>query len=267
MFERSEARFSRFRQESELSRLNRSVGPTVVSAEMFHVLRSARRFHALTGGIFDPTVGAALSALGYDRSFAPGSLDRETTAEPAALHSFAEVVLDETARTVVRPRDVALDLGGIVKGRTVDEAAALLPSNAAIDAGGDALALGGGPSGRGWRVDVEDPRDARRTLVTLVLRDRAVATSGVNRRRWNVAGETAHHVIDPRTGESARTDLAQVTVVAARVEDAEVLAKAALVLGADRGTAFIARFPDAAAAFVHADGNVTRVGDLEVERA
>jgi thiamine biosynthesis lipoprotein len=267
VFARNEWRYSRFLADSELSSLNRVVGPAVVSPEMFEVLRSALRFHDLTGGIFDPTVGAALEALGYDRSFEPGLLDRTNAPVSVPRRYCIEIRLDEATGTVAKPRDVKIDLGGIVKGRTVDDAATLLPANGAIDAGGDVVLRGGGPSGSGWRVDVEDPRDPRRVLLRLVLRDRAIATSGVNRRRWKVGGEVAHHLIDPRTGRSARTDLVQVTVVADRAERAEVLAKAALVLGAERGATLVRRFDDVGAIFARVDGAIERLGRVEVEDA
>jgi thiamine biosynthesis lipoprotein len=267
VFARNESRFSRFRGESELLALNRAVGPTVVSPEMFEVLRSARRFHERTDGIFDPSVGSALTALGYDRSFASGSLDRPNGMASVRRHSFAEVLFDEATRTVVKPRDAQIDFGGIVKGRTVDEAAKLLPASGAIDAGGDAVLRGSGPTGTGWKVDIEDPRDAGRTVANLVVRDRAVATSGINRRRWNVGGEIVHHLIDPRSGRSAHTDLAQVTVVADRAEDAEVIAKAVLVLGVNQGAEVLRRFDDAGAILIALDGTITRLGNVEVEDA
>jgi FAD:protein FMN transferase len=263
LFARNETRFSRFRADSELSRLNATATPTVVSAELFDVLRSARRYFRLTGGLFDPTVGSALIALGYDRPFFPKALDRRTTADPVVPHSFADVVLDEATRTVHKPLDVRIDLGGIVKGRTADDAADLLPPNGAVDAGGDAVLRGGGAIGSGWIVDIEDPRDPDRTLLSLTVRDRAVATSGANRRCWIVGNEVAHHLIDPRTWTSAKSDLAQVTVVAGTAELAEVLAKTTFLLGAEHGARFLEKFPGSAAILVGTDAAIIRIGKVD----
>lgn len=113
----------------------------------------------------------------------------------------------------------------------VDRAATLLPKDGAIDAGGDAYLRGSAGDGAGWLVDVEDPFDASCVALTLRLRDAGVATSAPNRRRWLRAGKAMHHLIDPRTGAPAASDLAQMTVVAPTVELADVLAKAAFVAG------------------------------------
>jgi thiamine biosynthesis lipoprotein len=237
-----------------------------VSTELFDILRSARDYFELTGGLFDPTVGSTLVALGYDRSFAPGALDRPS-AQPPLPYTFADVVLDEATRTVEKSTHVRLDLGGIVKGRTVDAAGKLLPTPAAIDAGGDAVLLGSGVSGTGWIVEVEDPRDFHRNLLTLRVDNLAVATSGANRRRWMVGGTIAHHLIDPRTRMPAASDLTQVTVVAGTVELAEILAKTTFILGSDDGDSFLRQFAGIAAILVGIGGDLWTVGDLEVLHA
>ena len=139
LFARTERTFSRFRADSELSRLNQSDGPVVVSAEMFHALERARSYWELTDGWFDPTIGRALAAAGYDRSFAPGALDRDAHAVGThTLASFARVGLDAASRTVFLPSGTAVDCGGFIKGWTVDRAIELLPTPCAVDAGGDA---------------------------------------------------------------------------------------------------------------------------------
>ncbi len=260
IFVEAEARFSRFRDDSELARINRARDAIVVSRPMIDTLVAARAHVLATDGLFDPTVGGALEAAGYDRSFAPGRLDRPGRPVPSFAARFVDVGLDEVSGTVVRPPHVHLDLGGLVKGRTVDRAAELLPASGFVDAGGD-LAVHGG-----WPIDVEDPADPSRVLLTVVVRDRAVATSAPNRRRWRTGGTWAHHLIDPRTGAPAQSDLAQATAVAATAEDADVLAKTAFLLGADAGADFlVAR--GAAGVLVAADGTVNLVGDLEVVHA
>jgi len=265
LFAETERRTSRFDPGSELSRLNRADGPMRVSPALFDVLLRARAHHDATRGLFDPGVGAALRRLGYDRSFSPGVLDRATDAQgPARRATMRDLALELATRTVERAPGLELDLGGIVKGLTVDRAAALLPPVAALDAGGDAMLRGAGPDGRGWLVDVEDPADCERVLLTLRVAERAVATSGTNRRRWTVGGESRHHLVDPRTGRPAESDLAQVTVVTSSAERAEVLAKAVLVAGARDGRALLAARGDVAAVLVGVRGEVELVGALEL---
>jgi len=265
IFVAAERRFSRFRADSELSRLNRAIGPTPVSRDMIHALAAARRHVDASGGIFDPAIGAALDAAGYDRSFA-GGLDRTTPLATPPPARFADVLVDEAVRVVVRPPHLRIDLGGILKGRTVDRAAARIPAPGFVGAGGDAVLKGAGPDGAGWLVDVEDPGDPSRAIVTLRVRDRAVATSAPNRRRWRVGGGVAHHLIDPRTMSPAASDLEQATAVADTAEDADVLAKVAFLLGAEAGARHLER-RGAAGVLVGRDGVVHLVGDLEVDHA
>lgn len=270
LFAEAERRFSRFRADSELSQLNRAEGPVAVSRALFDALVRARAYAELTRGLFDPTIGSSLAALGYDRSFEPRGLDRDQRPSPAGASGaqsarrtrFFDVALDEATCTVVRPAGVSLDFGGFIKGHTVDAAATLLAGAGAVDAGGDAVLRGNRPTG--WLVDVEDPTDARRVVTTLRVFDRAVATSAPNRRQWRVGAEVHHHLIDPRTGRSARSDLAQVTVLAPTAERADVLAKVTFIAGAREGRRFLEALPDVSAVLVRSDGVLETVGALEI---
>jgi len=263
-----EQTFSRFRDDSELSRLNRAEGPFRASAELASATARALMYETLTGGLFDAHVGAAMIDNGYDKSFAPGALDRTDAARGSAPIAAPPATaprcqVDVRARRIARPGSVRLDLGGMIKGYAVDCARALLPDTAAVDAGGDAFLKGPGPEGEGWIVDVEDPRDASRTLLSFRVSDRGVATSASNRRTWKVAGKAAHHLLDPRTGAPAASGLAQVTAVARSTELADVLAKAAFVAGRERGAALLTS-AGAAGVLVGADGSLHVVGDLDV---
>lgn len=263
-FASAEARFSRFRPDSELAQLNRATAPFAASPAMMAALARAQAYVELTGGRFDPAVGGAMIAAGYDRAFAPGALDRATPAEAPPPARFADVTLDLARGLVARPPHVQLDLGGMIKGATADLAARHLPAIAALDAGGDAVLRGAGPEGDGWYVDVEDPADPTRTLITLRIRDRAVATSAANRRRWRRGDAWAHHLIDPATGAPAATDLAQVTIVAPSAERAEILAKAVFIAGARAGRALLANLSTIGAVLVDHHGDVELIGPLEV---
>lgn len=263
-FADAEQRFSRFREDSELSALNRAEGPFVASPELFDMLWRASHYVELTDGLFDPTVGGLLSALGYDRSFAPGALNRSQASRPPRAARFVDLVLDPETRSVLRPQHVRIDLGGMAKGHTVDRAAAHLGESGAIDAGGDAVVRGPAPDGREWLVDIEDPEDASRTIATLAVANAAVATSAPNRRRWRVGPEFAHHLIDPRTRRSSSSDLLQATVVAPSAEVADVLAKTAFLLGARGGQRFLERQPRVGGVLVPANGAPLIIGHLDV---
>lgn len=264
VFADAEQRFSRFRDDSELARLNRATGPVAVSEPMFAALTAARRHVEMTAGVFDPAIGSTLAALGYDRSFTRDGLDRDTDRPPPPRASFLDVTLDADRREVTRPAAIQIDLGGVIKGRTVDAAAACLPRHGAIDAGGDA-ALRGGPRA-GWPVAIEDPRDPSRTIAMLRVRDAAVATSAGNRRRWKVGGADRHHLVDPRTQRSAATDVVQATVVAPTAELADVLAKTVFVLGTTAARAFLADRPGVGAVIVPTTGDPIAIGAVDLVR-
>lgn len=264
IFEDAEQRFSRFREDSELSRLNRAHGPFRASPDLFRILVRARAYLEQTDGLFDPAVGSAMVALGYDRSFGPGALDRDAPGERPDGGSFLDVALDAEHRLVTRPPRVHLDLGGMVKGSTVDRVAVLLGRSGAIDAGGDAYLRGHATDDGPWLVEVEDPRDPSRTVVTVAVSNTGVATSAGNRRRWRAGGEWVHHLIDPRTQRCAAEELLQATVFAPTTELADVLAKVAFVLGPRAAPAFLERHAEVSAVLVPRGGPPIFVGNLEV---
>lgn len=266
-FARWEATFSRFRADSELSRLNSATGPMVVSSELFHAIERARNYWELTEGWFDVTVGRALCDAGYDRCFSDGGLDgpeRPQTSSSAAS-TLVDLYLDPLTRAIELSPGVTLDCGGFIKGWAVDCVAENLPRTAAIDAGGDTVLRGNGPDTRGWEVHVEDPWRPGRPLLSFRLTDASVATSGSNRRHWYVGGHLAHHLIDPHIARPGVSDLVQVTVVASHAELADVLAKTVFLRGSRDGARFLKRFPEVAAVLVQRDGAVQIEGELEID--
>jgi FAD:protein FMN transferase len=207
-----------------------------------------------------------MHASGYDRSFASGALDRDDAPIAAPPASVAMLAIDEAHHRVARPPHVQIDFGGFLKGLTVDRAAALARGAVIVDAGGDAV-LRGAPAGEaGWTVEIEDPRDPTRIVGSMIVRDQAVATSAANRRCWRRASRVMHHLIDPRTGAPAETDLLQATVVAPTAELADVMAKVAFVLGSDdAGRALDRR--GLSGVLVLQDGTIRTVGAVELHHA
>ncbi len=263
-FADAERRFSRFRRDSELAQLNRACGPSTVSEPLFAALVRARRYFDLTHGLFDPAVGGVLAAFGYDRSFAPGALDRTAPTRTERAGSFLDIGLDPSTLSVDRPHHVQIDLGGMIKGATVDAAARHLGGRGAIDAGGDAILLGREPTRGEWLVDIEDPRNAEQVLLTVAVSGGAVATSAPNRRTWAIGDRAAHHLIDPRTHAPSASGLLQATVFSPRAELADVLAKTAFLLGSREGGRFVASRGATGAVLVGRDGEVIVSGQVRV---
>lgn len=244
VFHEEEQRFSRFREDSELSRLNaRITTASAISQEMFEILSLAREFHVVTGGVFDPAVLPRLEAAGYDRSFERVVRDAGAVvnAEEPASHSMSEMRLDRTRLIFEAPAGLRIDLGGIGKGYTVDEAAAQLSPihDFLVSAGGDMYASGTGPGGDGWLASVANPFDLEEDLSVLNLRDQALATSTTAIRRWQRGDKIMHHLIDPRTAKPTENGVLSVSVIAPSAAQADVFAKTALILGLEQGGRFL----------------------------
>jgi len=256
-----ERRWSRFRTDSEISRLNASGGePLEVSADTASLVALAQHAWRLTGGSFDPTLLHALCAAGYDRSFEQVRSGTATIpAVPARLPLVRPLVTDIDVRghVVTLPDGLGFDPGGIGKGLAADLVAELLldagAAGCCVNIGGDLRVLGAGPADPGWTLGIDDPRSSR-PVALIGLRDGAVATSTVLRRAWLTDGSPRHHLIDPVSGEPTVSDVALASVVAGQAWLAEVLATAALLRGTSR--AFDLLDPTAAGLVVDHDGGV-----------
>jgi thiamine biosynthesis lipoprotein len=272
LFERIEERLSRFNRTSELSLLNASAGqPFVASPLLFEVAKSALEAARASCGIFDPTILPALVIAGYSDSFETLYLLEHQSARPARreiIGGWQQIMLDPDTHEIFFPEGLELDLGGIAKGWTVDQAAFYLEgfNGFAVDAGGDVRVAGKMVNGREWDIGVEDPFRPGRDATYLRLSGGAVCTSTTTRRCWQRGGEKRHHLIDPRTGEPATAGIASVTVLAPSAIQAEAAAKVALILGEEKGLEYIERRPGMEALLILDSGEMRRTaGFSEVE--
>jgi thiamine biosynthesis lipoprotein len=232
-----EALWSRFRDDSELSRLNAAGSrPVVVSRVTFELIERAVRAWERTGGAFDPTVLPALNAAGYDRDYAEIRNADGDEVPPPVPPGAGVVELDAVVRSVRLPPQVALDLGGIAKGFAADLVAAELVDVGAegvcVNLGGDLRVSGASPTGDAWAIEVErEPGQPAGPDAPdlLVVAEGGVATTSRRRRVWRRGGEDRHHVIDPRTGRPAHVPWSSVTVIAGCAADAEPAATAAFL--------------------------------------
>lgn len=232
--------WSRFRPTSELSVLNARAGSgaVLVSDDLLTLVQRMHDAWVLSDGLFDPTVLASMTRLGYDADFTTVSGrpfgPADVTVAPAP--GMAAIGIDPIASTVSLPMGIGIDPGAIGKGLAADLIADELH---AVGAQGVLVNLGGDIAMRGtlaeqWMIGIEDERlgeHPERTIDVLALPDGAesigVATSTSLKRRW--AQGRRHHVIDPRTGDMATSDLVQVSVAAQQAWHAEVIATTALL--------------------------------------
>lgn len=244
--ERLEQCWSRFRRESELSKLNTTAGSGAwvdVSAPMLLALTCAADLYAATDARFDPTILDALERAGYDRTFeavAPdGPVARVHPAAGLRHPGFARVEIDVEGSRVRLGAGARIDLGGVGKGLAADVVARGLVDRGAVSVlvglGGDLRARGEAPAGGAWNVPVLDPFDESRTAFALPLHDGALVSSSTRIRRWTRAGRRYHHLIDPATGDSARTGIAAVVTAARDAWWAEGIAKSIIIAGLDVG--------------------------------
>ncbi|MGW2618971.1 FAD:protein FMN transferase [Streptomyces sp. NPDC001500] len=256
---------SRFRPDSELTRVNLNAGArTTVSAHFAEALQAALRAARLTAGAVDPTVGSAVIALGYDRTFAsvrPDDARPVPVGRPAA--GWQRIAFDARTRRLRMPPHTRLDLGATAKALTSDRAARRAARatgcGVLVSLGGDLSTAGPAPRG-GWRIALADDHAAPASGhgPAVAVTEGALATSGVGVRAWRRAGRTLHHIVDPATGEPAAAVWRTVTVTAATCVDANAASTAAIVLGDGavdwlRSTALPARL-------VRLDGAVVRLG-------
>jgi FAD:protein FMN transferase len=254
---------SRFREDSELSALNRAGGqPVTVSPLFATALEVALRAAQITDGDVDPTCGRSLVHLGYDKDFAALASDTSAlTQPPAPAAGWRCVQLNVQSRTVQVPTAVMLDLGATAKALAADLAAGAifdqLGCGVLVNLGGDIAVAGQAPDG-GWRVGVDDgvtsvdadpplspgsggassSRSSRRpggrragSAQVVSIEAGGVATSGPAFRSWRRGGQAMHHIVVPSTGQPAEIYWAGVSVAAASCVDANTASTAAIVRG------------------------------------
>ncbi len=255
---------SDYRDDSELNKVARIAAqrPVRVSDDLFAVLQASQALAEASGGAFDITQGPVIRLWREARK-------THRLPDPAALRDAAsrggyrELHLDPERQTVALDAEgMQLDVGGIGKGYAAGAALEVLTRrgirSGLVAVSGD-LAFSAAPPGqRGWRIRVQDDPPVAGAPAVLELSDAAVSTSGSSAQHLDVDGRRYSHIVDPSSATALVDDLT-VTVVARRGVDADGLATAVSVLGAERGLALIESRPDSAALIVRRNGNETTV--------
>ena len=273
---------SRFRDGTEILRLNRQagLGPIEVSPILLDLICCALAADADTTGACDPTVADALIALGYDRDF-DQLVDGAPLLAAVPAPGTSGIIVDTEASTVELPADVHLDLGATAKARAADRAAAAIAAaldcGVLVDLGGDLRTAGTPPLG-GWQIGITtEARSGRTDRIDEVISVTSGAIAATTRRAlvrrslvtwcassstavrtWQRGAQSAHHVIDPATGWPAERIWSMVTVAASTCVIANSLSTAALVWGEE--ALFELPQRSVAARLVRVDGGVERVG-------
>jgi FAD:protein FMN transferase len=229
---------SHYRPESEWSEVNRKAaeGPVKVSAEVFRLLEACQEYSRASEGAFDITVGPLMKLWGFYKG--SGRLPRRAEVMAVLRRvGWRHIELDPDARTVrfVR-KGVETDPGGIGKGYAVDRMIEVLKqhgiASALVSGGGSSIyGLGAPPTDpKGWRTEIRDPRNSRKTIAAVHLRNESLSTSGTYEKFFRADGRVWSHIMDPRTGYPARGTLS-VSVVAPRTIDSEAWTKPIFING------------------------------------
>lgn len=250
-----DAQFSRFIEESELSKLNRERA-TEVSAECLAVLMLGRELYRKTDGAFNPLVD--ISRFGYD-----ADIEEVRGAERVGKGvtspydiDFSRVHINATEQTVTLAEGQHIDVGGYLKGYAAERLAALAPQTAGVivNVGGDIYTRGMDVEGQPFQFEIERP-ESDEAAATFTYADGSIATSGTYKRRWIRAGTPFHHILDASGRRNPATDIVSATVLGKRGHEAEAYATAALVLGSENAATLL-RARGMEFCFIRADGSL-----------
>lgn len=260
---RIDADYSPYRETSQLSRVNRLAPlasadkPLDIPAEMALLLDKSLYYGKLSEGAFDITFASLGRYYDYRAGQTPSKQQQQ---ELLPVINYRQVKLNPVARQVYfeHPK-VYLDLGGIAKGYAVDRAIAIVQElgvkHASVSAGGDSRVLGD-KQGRPWMVGIKNPRSDKGVAITLPLEDCAISTSGDYERYFiDSDGARVHHILNPRTGESA-SGIASVSVIGPHGFDTDPLSTSVFVMGVDKGLELINRLPGFDAVIITTAGKV-----------
>ena len=255
---RIETLLSRHQNESQISLVNQAAGTnqfTPVSPEVIEILQRSLQYSVMTDGLFDMTISPVIDLWGI------GTQHQQIPDEAELNHllpyvDYRNVEIQPEKGVRLRYPEVAVDLGGIAKGYSIDRGIEILRAHnitsALLNAGGDIRCLGTKPDGTPWRIGIKHPRESG-ILGVVELEDVSVATSGDYERYFIHQGTRYHHIFTPQDGMPAR-ECQSVTILAQTAEAADVLATSVFLMGPEQGMAFIEGQPEVEGMIVRSDG-------------
>ncbi|MCC6542948.1 MAG: FAD:protein FMN transferase [Nitrospirae bacterium] len=258
--ERIEMEMSEWKDGSYVSKINRNAGRAEIEvpAELFNVIAASQKIAELSGGAFDIS-WAAMRGLWKFSKGEERVPSLEEIAEKLPYLNYREIKLNETKKSVFLTRQgMAIGLGGIAKGYSVDMAMDVLVkqgiTDAIIKSGGD-MRIQGTNDGAAWDIGIQHPRDKDKVMATLPLSNISVSTSGDYERFFIKDGVLYHHIIDPKTGMPAR-GCTSVTILAPDTMTSDALSTTVFVLGPEKGMQLIQGLPGVEGIIVDSNGRI-----------
>ena len=256
--ERIDRLMSTYKDESEISKINREAASNPVAAgdELFGLIQRSLDISVLTRGAFDITYDSVGQHYDFRERQRP---DRAVIESERSFIDYRLVTLDQRGGTVAFEKDgVRINLGGIAKGYVVERGIDLLRrrgiEHAIVTAGGDSRLLGD-RRGRPWMVGIRDPREDGEVAISLPLVDEAISTSGDYERYFDEDGVRYHHIIQPSTGEPA-SGVHSATVIGPDAVITDALSTSVFVMGVHQGLTLIGTLPDYESVVIDAEGRV-----------
>ncbi|MBS5450741.1 MAG: FAD:protein FMN transferase [Coriobacteriia bacterium] len=254
-----ELSLSRFRPNSEISRLNGAKGAWVeLSPRTLDLVEKSRKYCEASGGVFDVTMGSATSLWDFHEGVIPS---REALDAALRHVDYRMVEVDRAAgRARLTDPDAIIDLGGIAKGYIADEMAALLREHgcdcAFVNLGGNVLTIGTRPDGAPWRIGVRDPKNPATLRAVLPVVGKSVVTSGLYERNFTKDGVFYHHILSPKDGMPVKTDVGGSTIVSDLSLDGDGYSTTLFALGVQGSLEFVESRPELECIIIDVDDNV-----------
>jgi FAD:protein FMN transferase len=255
---------SPYKSSSELTLINQKAATQSIniSQEMYDILARSAHFSELTDGAFDISFSSVGYLYNYRAQVKPSDIQIE---QLTSAINYQKIQLNpDNSSVYFSDERVKIDLGGIGKGYAVDRSIQILQQNgiknAFVNAGGDSRIIGR-KNGRLWYIGIKHPRNPDRLLANMPLEDVALSTSGDYERFFELAGKRYHHIIDPKTGDSAR-EVQSATILADDSTTADALSTSVFVLGVQRGMALVNSMPNVSAIIVDNKGKLFVSKDL-----
>ena len=231
-----EDRFSRTKEGSDIWNINQAHGaPVEVSEETARCIEASLAYSEASGGLFDISIGAVSSLWDFVEGIKP---DDDAIKETVKHVDYRTISVDGTTVTLADP-DAMLDLGGIAKGFITDDLVSMLREagckSAMLSLGGNVYVLGESFRGDDWNVGVQDPNGAANDVIASIpARNKSLVTSGLYERSFTVEDMLYHHILDPRTGYPAKTDLASASIVSDSSTDGDAYSTTLFLMGHDK---------------------------------
>jgi len=267
-FRRLDRMMNPWNPDSELARINReaAAGPVATTPEIIAVVQRALHYSAVSGGAFD----ISFASVGQYYDYRAGEAPDEAQLRAGRANIDYRAIVVDAGRGEIRflKPGLQIDLGGIAKGYAVDRGIDILRAagiaSAVVSAGGDSRLLGGAHDERGDRprtVGIRHPRKKGEFAVLIPLADTAISTSGDYERFFIADGVRYHHILDPKTGESARA-VQSASVLAPEAIDSDALSTTVFVLGVRKGLALVNSLPGVDAIIIDGEGKLHYSDDL-----